>query len=45
MERVFVLSRARQGTLPAHFTENYPDIAPLAAKCLHTGVSMYLIYY
>ena len=37
MERVLVLSRARQGGLPAHFTENYPDIAPLAAKCLHTG--------
>ena len=45
MERVLVLSRARQGCLPAHFTENYPDIAPLAAKCLHTGISMYLIYY
>ena len=45
MERVLVLSRARQGGLPAHFTRDYPDIAPLAAKCLQTGISMYLIYY
>ena len=34
MERVLVLSAARDGTLPPHLTRDHPQLAALAARCL-----------
>jgi serine/threonine protein kinase len=40
MERIIVLSNARDGHLPQHFTQSHPEISALARKCLEREPSL-----